>query len=166
MLAVRSTLFPLLAGIMLGVHICLVNFYPSDYDKLKSRFKNIALSNHMSNKTEILMESPWNSTIADKLFDEIKVLCWIMMGAEDHQKAWHVKNTWGRRCNKLVLMSSRKDDFLGTVALPVKEGRTNLWDKTKSAFQYIYRNHFDEYDWFLKAGEYSRMNSNPKTIGY
>ncbi|XP_068151030.1 glycoprotein-N-acetylgalactosamine 3-beta-galactosyltransferase 1-like isoform X2 [Drosophila tropicalis] len=95
-----------------------------------------------------------NSTIAEKLYSEVKILCWIMTNPANHQKkARHVKRTWGKRCNKLIFMSSAKDDELDAVALPIGEGRNNLWGKTKEAYKYIYANHINEADWFLKADE-------------
>uniref|UniRef100_A0A170WG71 Glycoprotein-n-acetylgalactosamine 3-beta-galactosyltransferase 1-like protein isoform x1 n=1 Tax=Triatoma infestans TaxID=30076 RepID=A0A170WG71_TRIIF len=45
------------------------------------------------------------------------------------------------------------DPKLPTVALPVKEGRDNLWAKTKEAFKYAYLNYFDQADWFMKADD-------------
>ncbi|XP_055848909.1 glycoprotein-N-acetylgalactosamine 3-beta-galactosyltransferase 1-like isoform X2 [Episyrphus balteatus] len=95
-----------------------------------------------------------NSSLANQLYNEVRILCWVMTQPANHQKkAKHVQRTWGKRCNKVVFMSSQEDPELGSVALPVKEGRNNLWAKTKEAFKYVYKNHFDEADWFLKADD-------------
>lgn len=45
------------------------------------------------------------------------------------------------------------DPSLPAIALPVKEGRDNLWLKTKEAYKYVYNNYFDKADWFLKADD-------------
>ena len=64
-----------------------------------------------------------------------------------------MKATWGRRCNLILFMSSEADDDLPAIKLKVGEGRENLWRKTKMAFRYVYQNHFEEYDWFVKADD-------------
>ena len=93
-------------------------------------------------------------SLSEKLFDEVKVLCWVMTDPENHKtKALHVKRTWGKRCNKILFMSTQNDTELETIALPVGEGRDNLWAKTKEAFKYIYKHHFNDADWFLKADD-------------
>ncbi|XP_072394483.1 glycoprotein-N-acetylgalactosamine 3-beta-galactosyltransferase 1-like [Diabrotica undecimpunctata] len=106
---------------------------------------------HADNEEFHNMEDP---TVANKLYSNVRILCWIMTGPKNHEKrAKHVKNTWGKRCNVLLFMSSKEDNSLPSVALPVKEGRDNLWLKTKEAFKYVYKHYYDSADWFLKADD-------------
>ncbi|XP_057321015.1 glycoprotein-N-acetylgalactosamine 3-beta-galactosyltransferase 1-like [Microplitis mediator] len=92
--------------------------------------------------------------VAQEMAKKIRVLCWVMTNPKNHQtKARHVKATWGKRCNILLFMSSAEDLTLPTVVLSVKEGRDNLWAKTKEAFKYAYENYKDEADWFMKADD-------------
>ncbi|OXA53917.1 glycoprotein-N-acetylgalactosamine 3-beta-galactosyltransferase 1 isoform X2 [Folsomia candida] len=92
---------------------------------------------------------------AHRLSKKVKVLCWIMTNPVNHEtKAVHVQRTWGKRCDKLLFMSSTADPKLPSIALPnVKEGRDFLWAKTKEAFKYVYKHHFGDADWFMKADD-------------
>ena len=99
------------------------------------------------------MHQSENST-AQILFDEIKIVCWVMTYPDNHdKKAIHVKATWGKRCNKIIFMSSKNDSSLPSIDLKVVESRKTLWGKTKAAFQYVYKHHLNDADWFVKADD-------------
>lgn len=83
-----------------------------------------------------------------------RVLVWVLTQPENHaNKAVHVRDTWGKRVDKLLFMSTVDDVLLPSVNLHVKEGRKELWGKTKAAFKYVYDNHLHDYDWFMKSDD-------------
>lgn len=45
------------------------------------------------------------------------------------------------------------DKSLPAVALPVGEGRDNLWGKTREAYRYVWEHYQDKADWFMKADD-------------
>ncbi|XP_071506895.1 glycoprotein-N-acetylgalactosamine 3-beta-galactosyltransferase 1-like [Diadema antillarum] len=92
--------------------------------------------------------------ISKILYNKVRVLCWVMTGpANIEKKAVHIHATWGKRCNKIIFISSESSDLVPVVKVNTQEGRNYLWQKTRSAFQYIYDHILDEYDWFLKADD-------------
>ncbi|XP_064653031.1 glycoprotein-N-acetylgalactosamine 3-beta-galactosyltransferase 1-like [Lineus longissimus] len=70
-------------------------------------------------------------------------------------KAISVNETWGKRCNRLLFVStpSNQTTDLPIVTFNLKESRSILTNKTMLAFEYVYKNHFDEADWFIKADD-------------
>ena len=55
-----------------------------------------------------------SSTMDEKgeLYDKDRVLCWVMTSPANHQtKAKAVKDTWGKRCNILLFMSTAEGIF-------------------------------------------------------
>ncbi|KAK7110596.1 hypothetical protein V1264_014440 [Littorina saxatilis] len=77
-----------------------------------------------------------------------------MTGPKNLQsKASVVRDTWGRRANKLLFFSSVTNKRFPTIGLNTTEGRAHLTAKTMQAFRYIYRHHFDDADWFMKTDD-------------
>lgn len=139
--SVKSVIFPFTLGVLLGINFTI------NYEYYKTKINDVV------KVSEMRLGGTWNNKLANQLHNDVKLLCWIMTSPENHRKkAFHVKNTWGKRCNKLIFMSSTKDSLIDSIPLPVTEGRNSLWDKTKAAFQYVYRNH-PEFDFYLKADD-------------
>ncbi|KAJ7383164.1 O-glycan processing, core 1 [Desmophyllum pertusum] len=84
----------------------------------------------------------------------IRILCWVMTSPDNLPiKGKPVKETWGKRCNILLFMSSKADPSFPAIGLDVKEGRENLWSKTRAAWDYVYNHHMNDADWFMKADD-------------
>ena len=93
----------------------------------------------------IVSGGPYNTT---------RVLCWIMTCSDNlKKKAIHVQNTWGKRCDKLLIISDETDDEFPAIGVNNTHGRDHLTAKTMKAFDYIYEHHFDDADWFMKADD-------------
>lgn len=157
----KQFLFTLSIGVMAGFMVAYVLMTPE-----MMRYVNDPHSSNELDEIAALTADPGDHNfdeeyhhfeddrVAKKMFDKVRVLCWIMTGPKNHEKrARHVRNTWGKRCNILLFMSSTEDKSLPSVALPVSEGRNNLWKKTKEAFKYVYKHYKDQADWFLKADD-------------
>uniref|UniRef100_A0A1A9W858 Glycoprotein-N-acetylgalactosamine 3-beta-galactosyltransferase 1 n=1 Tax=Glossina brevipalpis TaxID=37001 RepID=A0A1A9W858_9MUSC len=125
--------------------MCLVSsFFMTSCSKTPRRISNIDLSS-----TEFV-----NDSVATTMFNKVRILCWVMTNSENYVKrAIHIKKTWGKRCNKLLFMSSKNHEDSNVIELSVGEGRNQLWNKTKAAFTYIYKYHMSEADWFLKTDD-------------
>lgn len=91
-----------------------------------------------------------------------RVLCWILTVAdsEEHRtKTKAIKETWGKRCDKLLFVSGERELKLGRqvddqLQVPLeREGRDQLWRKVIEAFEYIHSSYLNEFDWFMKADD-------------
>ncbi|CAH3016993.1 unnamed protein product, partial [Porites evermanni] len=83
-----------------------------------------------------------------------RILCWIPTSPNNLvERAKSVKDTWGKRCDMLLFFSSIEDVTIPVIGLNVKEGRHNLYAKTRASLEYIYQHHLDDVDWFLKADD-------------
>lgn len=100
---------------------------------------------------------PVDDTIARHLFKNVRIVCFVLTYPHKYEKvARSIKQTWGSRCNKLIIFSSRRQDIgkgLHSVGLNVSEGYAFLWGKTKAAFRHVYRHYLYEAEWFFKADD-------------
>ncbi|KAM9198598.1 glycoprotein-N-acetylgalactosamine 3-beta-galactosyltransferase 1-like [Dugong dugon] len=95
-----------------------------------------------------------NTYVSEKLYQEVKILCWVMTGPQNlEERAKHVKATWTQHCNKVLFMSSEENKDFPTVGLKTQEGRHHLSWKTIRAFQYVHDHCLEEADWFMKADD-------------
>ncbi|KAI9551442.1 hypothetical protein GHT06_021775 [Daphnia sinensis] len=137
---------------------CAKWFSPSDQSNVILNRTLIKLDrSEQSNLSFNTVMEPYDTIrddLAREMFTKIRVLCWIMTAPRNHwKKARHVKNTWGKRCNKLIFISTETDNRLPTVKIAAVEGYDNLWGKTREAFRYIWEHYREEADWFLKADD-------------
>lgn len=153
--------FSFLFGLLIGLSFTLMFFYPQKSVIILS----VNSKEDLSDKTLPLTVNLYNETLAEKLYNEVRILCFVMTIPDNHKKkAIFVKKLWGSRCNKLLFFSTSADTEINSIALPVKEGRGTLWDKTKNAFQYVFKHHFNDAEWFLKADDDSYVN--PENLRY
>jgi hypothetical protein len=55
----------------------------------------------------------YNSTLADFLHDNVRILCWVFTHPSNHKtKVPHVRETWARKCSKLIVFSNEADDSI------------------------------------------------------
>ncbi|XP_059178832.1 glycoprotein-N-acetylgalactosamine 3-beta-galactosyltransferase 1-B-like isoform X1 [Physella acuta] len=89
-----------------------------------------------------------------KLADDVRVLVWVMTSPSHLPvQAKAVKDTWARHGQLVLYFSSIDNKTFPAIGLNVSEGREHLTAKTMKAFRYIYENHFNDADWFVKADD-------------
>ncbi|XP_013382730.1 glycoprotein-N-acetylgalactosamine 3-beta-galactosyltransferase 1-like [Lingula anatina] len=83
-----------------------------------------------------------------------RLLCWILTTKKNFKtKAKAVKDTWSSRCDVRLFVASDKDDDLNTTVFNITDSRETLTQKTFAAFEYAYKHHINDADWFLKADD-------------
>lgn len=145
-------------GFISGVCIFMIVFFVlRDYNFNYSNIKN---KNSPKFYTNAKSNEVYDHSLADILYNEVKIFCWVFTHPENHQtKVVHVRNTWGKRCNKLIFVSSESDASLDIIHLPgIGVGREFLWNKTRLTIRHVYKHYINDYDWFMRADDDKYIN--------
>ena len=84
------------------------------------------------------------------------VLCIIYTYTAHHAKnARTAANTWLPRCDGAVILSDASDDTEGIVGVPHegKEEYSNIWQKQRSNWRYVYEHYRHDFDYFHIGGD-------------
>ena len=69
-------------------------------------------------------------------------------------RALAVKETWGRRCDELLFVSSKHEPALPTIEVKCeKEDHDHLWCKNRKGIVQAHKIFKGQYDWFFKADD-------------
>ncbi|ALC39815.1 CG3119 [Drosophila busckii] len=83
-----------------------------------------------------------------------RVLCMVLTCPDYVERyAQHVAATWGKRCSKLLFVSSEDYEPLGVVQVVQSDSYDELWNKTHEGFRHVWLQYGEQYDWFLKADD-------------
>ncbi len=86
-----------------------------------------------------------------------RILCWVMANPENEQRWKHLKKLYGKNCDKFIIMTSlnrmKQVEGLELHGLDVPEGRDFLAERCYKGFQYIYKEFYQDYDFFMRTDE-------------
>ena len=112
-----------------------VNISPEEYSRLTNEIGDIShpelppLRNDKRHGPILFnaldkLHSKGGDEVAKTLARKIRILCWVMTQPKTlHIKGQAVKDTWGKRCNVLIFISSKEDKDFPAVGLDVPEGK-------------------------------------------
>ncbi|XP_077977205.1 glycoprotein-N-acetylgalactosamine 3-beta-galactosyltransferase 1-like [Glandiceps talaboti] len=115
---------------------------------------NLSAAEKSSNATSVGTDITKSSVPSTNPAASVRILCFVTTSPKTAPtRLQAVKDTWSKRCDKMLFFSSVNDSKQSIIGLTVTEGYQQLWGKTKAAFMYIYQYHLDDADWFLKADD-------------
>jgi glycoprotein-N-acetylgalactosamine 3-beta-galactosyltransferase len=84
-----------------------------------------------------------------------KILCFVLTTEENHDSRIRaIWDTWGKRCDKLVVASDANDPSLNAVNIKSKDGYWEIWHKLEKTLKYLHVHYRHEgFDWVMKADD-------------
>lgn len=88
-------------------------------------------------------------------YRKIRILCYIGTSVKFFLlRDIHIRETWGRFCDKLIFAANTTDVRLGAIGFNVThDGHDGTWEKIRPLMFYVHDNFIDEYDWFYKCDD-------------
>jgi hypothetical protein len=117
----KSEILLFIGGFIIGVCLYFIFLYSWKSSESDLKFSSEIYTPVFHKNIKNLYETE----LADKLRKEVRILCWVFTHPDNHRKKVpHVRNTWGKRCDKLLFMSIQADpEFPDIVALPIDNGK-------------------------------------------
>uniref|UniRef100_A0A0A1WFK1 N-acetylgalactosaminide beta-1,3-galactosyltransferase n=1 Tax=Zeugodacus cucurbitae TaxID=28588 RepID=A0A0A1WFK1_ZEUCU len=143
-------LLQFMIGLVIGVFLAIVISFWAPY------CLEFIQANTNGKQIRLIVEKNENTStsIPTDLSQEVRVFCWVLTKRKHHKtRAQHIKRTWGRRCNKLIFISTQYDEELGSVTVTEQKNSRNAWPKAQAALQYIYTHHLDDAEWFFRVDD-------------
>ncbi|XP_071108389.1 glycoprotein-N-acetylgalactosamine 3-beta-galactosyltransferase 1-B-like [Haliotis cracherodii] len=92
--------------------------------------------------------------VVETIASRLRISCWVMTNPKNlESRSRYIQMTWGKRCDRVVFISSETNTTFPAVGINVLEGRNHLTEKTLGGYHYVYDHHFDDCDWFFKADD-------------
>ncbi|XP_059488230.1 glycoprotein-N-acetylgalactosamine 3-beta-galactosyltransferase 1-like [Neocloeon triangulifer] len=89
---------------------------------------------------------------ARRLAQEIRIICLVHTMPHNHNdRAAHVRDTWGRHCNNIHFISSKRDPTLPTTDVDIPPNRELEWAKMESSFDFLLKQRIKDFEWVVKA---------------
>ena len=80
-----------------------------------------------------------------------RVLCIVQTRRGRENLVESIKNTWGKRCDKLLVVSNAEVHDNSAINIPPIMGEDtmeNLWQKRRAIWNFVYDKYVDEYEYF------------------
>ncbi|ESN91207.1 hypothetical protein HELRODRAFT_144773, partial [Helobdella robusta] len=81
----------------------------------------------------------------------LRILCWFMTDGEILEKAKRVRDTWAKNCDITLFMSSTGNPDFPAIGLNVTSGRDHIANKSRTAWNHVYRYYRNQADFFMKS---------------